>query len=82
MLSPVGLSSVTKLAPKGRVGQMMGIWFIASALGNLFAGLVAGELEDLAHNELFWNLALVIGGAGIVTMLISPGIKKLMGDVK
>jgi proton-dependent oligopeptide transporter, POT family len=82
MLSPVGLSSVTKLAPKGRVGQMMGIWFIASALGNLFAGLVAGELEDLPHNVLFWNLAIVIGGMGIVTMLISPGIKKLMGDVK
>jgi len=34
-LSPVGLSSMTKLAPRGRVGQMMGIWFIASALGNL-----------------------------------------------
>ena len=40
-LSPVGLSSMTKLAPRGRVGQMMGVWFIAAALGNLFAGLTA-----------------------------------------
>ncbi len=36
-LSPVGLSSMTKLAPENRVGQMMGIWFVAAALGNLFA---------------------------------------------
>jgi MFS family permease len=47
-LSPVGLSSMTKLAPPGRLGQMMGVWFIAAALGNLFAGLVAGSLETLA----------------------------------
>src|SRR5690606_4982815 len=39
-LSPVGLSSMTKLSPRKYVGQMMGIWFLASALGNLIAGLV------------------------------------------
>src|SRR5690606_25286947 len=38
-LSPVGLSSMTKLSPRKYVGQMMGIWFTASALGNLIAGL-------------------------------------------
>ena len=38
-LSPVGLSSVTKLSPKRLVGQMMGIWFMGAALGNLIAGL-------------------------------------------
>ncbi len=81
-LSPVGLSSVTKLAPHNRVGQMMGIWFVGAALGNLIAGLVAGRLEGLAHDVLFWNVALIIGGAGIVALLISPAVKKLMGDVK
>ena len=40
-LSPVGLSSVTKLAPSRLVGQMMGVWFMGTALGNLIAGLVA-----------------------------------------
>src|SRR5688500_2623403 len=44
-LSPVGLSSMTKLAPKKFVGQMMGVWFMASALGNLIAGLVGGHVD-------------------------------------
>jgi len=39
------LSSITKLAPRDRLGQMTGVWFIAAALGNLFAGIVAGRLE-------------------------------------
>ena len=78
-LSPVGLSSMTKLAPAGRVGQMMGVWFIAAALGNLFAGLVAGRLEVLPPDRLFWSVALFTGGVGAVALLVSPGVKRLMG---
>lgn len=81
-LSPVGLSSMTKLAPKSRVGQMMGIWFVATALGNLFAGIVAGQLETSVPSELFWTVAMIIGGAGIVALLVAPPVKRLMGDVK
>ncbi len=81
-LSPVGLSSMTKLAPKNRVGQMMGIWFVAAALGNLFAGLVAGRLETLAPSSLFWTVALIVGGGGLVALLMAPPIKKLMGNVE
>jgi POT family proton-dependent oligopeptide transporter len=81
-LSPVGLSSMTKLAPKSRVSQMMGIWFVAAALGNLFAGLIAGQLETLAPDSLFWNVALIIGGGGIVALLAAPPVRKLMGDVE
>lgn len=44
-LSPVGLSTITKLAPKRIVGQMMGIWFLATSLGNLIAGLAAGRFD-------------------------------------
>ena len=44
-LSPVGLSSMTKLSPRKYIGQMMGIWFTASALGNLVAGLVGGHVD-------------------------------------
>ena len=76
-LSPVGLSSITKLAPRDRVGQMMGIWFVAAALGNLIAGLVAGRLESLAPSALFWSVALIIGGAGLVALIASPLMKKL-----
>jgi POT family proton-dependent oligopeptide transporter len=81
-LSPVGLSSMTKLAPKNRVSQMMGIWFVATALGNLMAGLVAGQLETMAPSGLFQTVAIIIGGGGIVALLAAPPVKKLMGDVE
>ncbi len=81
-LSPVGLSSMTKLAPKSRVSQMMGIWFVAAALGNLFAGVVAGQLETLSSDSLFWYVAMIVGGGGIVALLASPFVQRLMGDVK
>jgi POT family proton-dependent oligopeptide transporter len=81
-LSPVGLSSITKLAPVNRLGQMMGVWFIAASLGNLFAGLVAGRLESLAPASLFSSVAMFAGAAGILALLFSPGVRKLMGDVK
>ncbi|MDZ7691846.1 MAG: peptide MFS transporter [Balneolaceae bacterium] len=81
-LSPVGLSSMTKLAPENRVSQMMGVWFVAAALGNLFAGLVAGQLETLAPTNLFWSVAMMVGGGGIVALLATPTVKRLMGDVE
>lgn len=81
-LSPIGLSAVTKLAPAKRVSQMMGLWFAATALGNLIAGLVAGRLETLAPSSLFGTVAQIIGGAGLVALLASPLVKRLMGDVK
>ncbi len=81
-ISPVGLSAVTKLSPTRRVGQMMGVWFVGSALGNLFAGLVAGQLETLAPYALFRTVAMIVGGVGLVAMIASPGIKKLMGGVR
>ena len=76
-LSPVGLSSMTKLAPRGRVGQMMGVWFIAAALGNLVAGLAAARLEVLAPSALFWNVAWFATIAGGVALLASPVMNRL-----
>ncbi len=81
-LSPVGLSSMTKLAPAGRVGQMMGVWFIAAALGNLFAGLVAGRLETLPPDVLFRSVAVYAGVAGLLALVASPFIKRLTGGIR
>lgn len=81
-ISPIGLSAITKLSPQQRVGQMMGIWFVGAALGNLFAGLVAGELETLAPAPLFRTVAMTMGAVGIVAALASPWVKKLMAGVR
>ena len=81
-LSPVGLSSMTKLAPAGRVGQMMGVWFIAAALGNLFAGLVAGNLEILPPSELFRSVAIFASVAGVLALVASPWVKRLTGGIQ
>jgi len=78
-LSPVGMSSITKLAPKGRVGQMMGIWFVATALGNLIAGLVAGDIGELGFDGLFQQVAWITAGAGLVALLLSKPLQKISG---
>ena len=81
-LSPVGLSSVTKLSPKALVGQMMGMWFTGAALGNLIAGLSGGMFKEMPMQELFWTVACVGAGFGILLVLLKEPIKKLCGGVK
>jgi POT family proton-dependent oligopeptide transporter len=84
-LSPVGLSSVTKLVPQRFVGQSLGIWFLAASLGNLVAGKIAGEFdaENVAampgqYLNIFW-FGMV---AAVVLFLVSPVVKRWMGGVK
>lgn len=75
-LSPVGLSSMTKLAPGKMVGLMLGVWFLASSLGSFAAGQIAGEFEPNQATlvGLFWNLAVVIFiGAAIAVVLSFVG---------
>ncbi len=80
-LSPVGLSTVTKLAPQRYVGQMMGIWFMSISLGNLMAGQVAGMFETLPLPQLFGAVTATTAGAGIVLLLLVRPIRKLMVGV-
>ncbi|MGH9341795.1 MAG: peptide MFS transporter [Acidobacteriota bacterium] len=81
-LSPVGLSTVTKLSPHRLVGQMMGVWFMASALGNLMAGRVAGFMETLPLSDIFGAVFLTTTIAGLVLALLSKPITRLMSGVK
>lgn len=83
-LSPVGLSSVTKLVPQRFVGQSLGIWFLASSLGNLIAGRIAGEFD--AENvsampgqylDIFWFGMI----AALILLIISPVVRRWMGGV-
>ncbi len=44
--SPIGLSAFSRYSPKKYVGQMFGLWFLASAIGGVLAGLLGGEALD------------------------------------
>ena len=84
-LSPVGLSNVTKLAPKRYVGQMMGTWFLGAAVGNALAGLIGGHVgagEAAAMPSQFLQMCFIAGGAGLLLIFTSPWLRKLAGDVK
>ena len=84
-LSPVGLSSVTKLAPRKLVGQMMGIWFLATSLGNLIAGLIAGEFKPETVNQwpgLYLKIIILPTLAGVLLIVLSRPIKRWMVGVK
>jgi len=80
-LSPVGLSSMTKLSPRKFVGQMMGIWFLASSVGNLIGGLVGGlvdpeKLDQMPKLFIGTSAALIV--SAVLLALLTPFIKKLI----
>lgn len=81
-LSPVGLSSVTKLSPPKLTGQMMGIWFMGAALGNLMAGLLGGRFESLPLPGLFGSIATTAAGAGLIFLLLSRPIDRMAGGIR
>ncbi len=84
-LSPVGLSSMTKLSPRKFVGQMMGIWFLATAVGNLIAGLVGGNVDPERLDQMpqlftATTMSLFVSTA-ILGALIVP-VRRMMSGVK
>ena len=92
-LSPIGMSIMTKLSPQKTQAVMMGMWFLASAYGQYFAGLLganiakasehASNLDKLnVYTQGYKQLGLYALIAGILLISISPFIKKLMGEVK
>lgn len=82
-LSPVGLSTVTKLAPIKLVGIMMGVWFLAASFGSKLAGFLSGFYvpQSGVLVKLYGGIAVgLLISAGILALLI-PRVKKLMGTV-
>jgi POT family proton-dependent oligopeptide transporter len=81
-LSPVGLSAITKLAPRRFAGQMMGMWFMGTALGNVIAGLIAGQFDSNALGDmpgLYLQIVLTSVGAGVLLLLFVKPLKRLSG---
>ncbi|WP_369804216.1 hypothetical protein [Siphonobacter sp. SORGH_AS_0500] len=84
-LSPVGLSAYTKLAPKKYLSQLMGIWFVAAALGNLFAGLFAGGFdEENIHQmpEMFMSIVWFCLVVGSIIFILQRPLKNWTGGIK
>ena len=84
-LSPVGLSNVTKLAPPRFVGQMMGTWFLGSAVGNLFAGIIGGHIGSAEAERVpaqLMQMTLIGAGAGLLMLVFARSIRSWMGGVR
>ncbi|WP_412465026.1 peptide MFS transporter [Flavobacterium mekongense] len=92
-LSPIGMSAMTKLSPQKTQAVIMGMWFLASAYGQYFAGLLGANIAEASENasnlekldtyaDGYLQLAIYALVAGIVLIVISPLVKKLMQDVK
>jgi POT family proton-dependent oligopeptide transporter len=81
-LSPVGLSSMTKLAPVRIASLMMGVWFLGAAVGNYIAGQLAGFYEEMPLTELFGAVSILPIVAGVVLLLLSPKLIRLMHGVR
>lgn len=92
-LSPIGMSAMTKLSPQKTQAVIMGMWFLASAYGQYFAGILGANIASASENatnidklmvyaEGYKQLALYALIAGLILILISPIVKKLMQDVK
>lgn len=92
-LSPIGLSIMTKLSPKRLSGMMMGMWFLASAYGQYAAGLLGAGMSSPDENASavtklegytsgYYQLAIYALIAGVILIVLSPLVKKLMQEVK
>ncbi|PHM40276.1 hypothetical protein Xmau_02032 [Xenorhabdus mauleonii] len=83
-LSPIGLATMTVLAPAHMRGQVMGLWFCASALGNLAAGLIGGNVraDQLDHlPQLFSNVSLSLVILSVILLAFIIPIRRLMNSV-
>jgi len=84
-LSPIGLSTTTKLAPARLSGLMMGLWFLSISFGSFIGGEVAGFFPsnpEIAPTGLFAKLAVVPIIASLILVAMTPFIRRLMGKVR
>jgi POT family proton-dependent oligopeptide transporter len=92
-LSPIGMSAMTKLSPQKTQAVMMGMWFLASAYGQYFAGILGANIAEasekatnieklILYADGYKQLAIYAFVLGVVLIVISPLVKKLMQEVK
>jgi POT family proton-dependent oligopeptide transporter len=79
-ISPVGLSSMSKLAPDRLAGMVMGTWFLGAANGNYLAGRAAGFSDKLGFDVLFYVLIIASLAVAAALFVVSPMIRRMMGS--
>jgi POT family proton-dependent oligopeptide transporter len=77
-LSPVGLSAMTRLAPARIAGLTMGVWFLATSVGNYLGGRLGGLYESFSLPGLFGGVALFALGAALVLALLIRPIRRML----
>ncbi|MDH4983010.1 peptide MFS transporter [Hyphomicrobium sp. D-2] len=85
LLSPVGLSTMTKLAPPHLVGLVLGVWFLSMAWGNKIAGILGAGYDSADPSALagfFLQQALMVGVATALLIALVPWLKSLMRDLR
>jgi len=80
MLSPIGLSMITKLAPAKLVSVVMGLWMASFAAGNYMAGMLEGILKKYDF-ELYPFITMVMLGSAVLLLLLSPLLNKAMKGI-
>ncbi|HEY4178619.1 MAG TPA: oligopeptide:H+ symporter [Kofleriaceae bacterium] len=81
-ISPVGLSSMSKLAPERLAGMVMGTWFLAAAIGNYLSGRAAQLSAANGYGFLFWVLIIASLLIAIALFAVAPKIKRMLGEDK
>ena len=79
-ISPIGLSLVSKLAPKQCLSLMMGCWFLTSFTGNLLAGLLGGQYELYSPLTIFITLAILAFTAFVALLFLIPYLSKTLNN--
>ncbi len=85
-ISPVSLSYVSKLVPASWIGIMFGVYYLFLGMGNKLAGSMGGLIESISLryslSTFFLIFTIIPVGLGIIMILLSPLMKKLMHGVK
>ena len=81
-LSPIGLSLVSKLAPKKFLSLTMGCWFLTSFLGNTIAGIWGGKFNSISSAHLFGALAILSGATWLILLCFKPKLNEAMRNAK
>jgi POT family proton-dependent oligopeptide transporter len=81
-ISPVGLSVVTKLAPIKLASMLMGVWMLSTFVANILGGFISAYVEKLGAGLIFSSIGIFVIGLGVIMLLVSKKLSKMMHGVK